>query len=358
MVKTLIIAEAGVNHNGSRSTACRLIEAAAEAGADAVKFQTFRAAELLRRNAPKAEYQKATTVASESQYDMVQRLELDEEAHRDLIEHAAQRGIRFISTPFDCESLDLLVSAFQLPMIKLGSGEVTNAPLLYRAATSGCDVILSTGMSTLEEVEAALGVLAFGFTCPDSAPHSRAFVEAFRTSEGQAALRDHIMLLHCTSEYPAPPDEVNLRCLETLRRAFDLPVGLSDHTAGIAVPIAAVALGARAIEKHFTLDRSQPGPDHAASLEPEAFAAMVAGIREVEVAIGRAEKQPSLSELKNLPIVRRSLVAAKRILKGTPLTENDIGIKRPADGVSPMRYWDYLGHPANRDYSPDEPLDL
>lgn len=355
--RVVVIAEAGVNHDGCIDTATELVDAAVESGADAVKFQTFRASQLVCRDAPKAEYQNETTSDCESQLEMLERLELSEQGHLKLIAHAQKRGIRFLSTAFDATSLDLLTATFALPVLKLGSGEVTNAPLLLRAAASGCDVILSTGMSTLGEVETALGVLAFGYTRRDEQPCAEAFVDAFRLPEGQAALRRAVTLLHCTSEYPAPVDEVNLRCLKTMARAFGLRVGLSDHTQGIAVPIAAAAIGARAIEKHFTLSRKRSGPDHAASLEPDELSQMVRGIRQVEVALGTPEKRPAPSELANRQVVRRSLVAARSIRRGTRITEQDIGVKRPAGHVPPIRYWEYVGRVAERDYAPDEPLD-
>ena len=355
--KTFIIAEAGVNHNGSIKMACALIDVAAAAGADAVKFQTFKATEVISRHAPKADYQKLTTSDSESQLEMVQKLELSEADHRVLINHAKTKKIEFLSTPFDLPSLRLLTGRFELSTIKIPSGEITNAPFLLEVARTGRKVILSTGMSTLGEVETALGVLAFGYKIDrDAKPGPNAFLIVFASDAGQAALRECVSLLHCTTEYPAPYAEVNLKAMDTLANAFGLPVGLSDHTMGIHIPIAAVALGAKIIEKHFTLDKSLPGPDHAASLEPTELEQMVKAIREVEMALGNGVKRPTACEMKNRDIVRKSLVAAKPVLAGHVLGTEDIAIKRPGTGLSPMSYWDHLGSQAGRDYSVDEML--
>lgn len=358
MPHTFVIAEAGVNHNGSIDMARGLIDVAAEAGADVVKFQTFRASEIVSRHAPKAEYQIRTTGADESQLDMVRKLQLSEADHETLIAHARNRDIGFLSTPFDVSSLRMLTQRFGLKTIKISSGEITNAPFLLEVARTGRRVILSTGMSTLAEVKMALSVLAFGYTVPlDAKPGLDAFASAFTTDIGQAALRKHVSLLHCTTEYPAPYAEANLKAMDTLSRAFRLPVGLSDHTSGIHVPIAAVALGARIIEKHFTLDRNLPGPDHAASLEPTELKAMVQAIRDVEAALGDGIKQPTASERKNRDVARRSLVAARPLRAGQLLGPEDLTAKRPGTGLSPMEYWDRLGQPATRDYAADEPIE-
>ena len=355
--RTFIIAEAGVNHNGSIEMACALVDVAAASGADAVKFQTFKATEVICQHAPKADYQKLTTSAGESQLAMVQRLELSESDHRILINHAKTKKIEFLSAPFDLPSLRLLIDHFRLSTIKVPSGEITNGPFLLEVARTGRKIILSTGMSTLGEVETALGVLAFGYTRDREAkPGSKAFLIAFASDVGQAALREYVSLLHCTTEYPAPYTEVNLRAMDTLANAFGLPVGLSDHTIGIHIPIAAVARGAKIIEKHFTLDKSLPGPDHTASLKPTELEQMVKAIREVEMALGDGVKRPTASELKNRDIARKSLVAAKHILHGQVLETQDVAIKRPGTGLSPMCYWDYLGAEADRDYWVDEML--
>lgn len=349
-----IIAEAGVNHNGSLERAIQLVDAAAEAGADAVKFQTFKADKLVGRAAPKAEYQIENTGASESQHEMIRKLELDEAAHLRLKQHCHGKGIEFLSTPFDMESLTMLVSRFDISLVKLASGEITNAPFLLAAARTGKPVILSTGMSDLGDVENALGVLAFGYTRHETAPSLAAFKAAYCSEAGQSALRDRVTLLHCTTEYPAPFAEVNLRAMETLRQAFGLPVGYSDHTPGIAISIAAAALGATVMEKHFTLDRNLPGPDHKASLEPGELAEMVRAIRQVEQSLGSPRKAPAPAELKNRPIARKSLVAARDISPGETLTAENLAIKRPGSGISPIHYWDWLGKVATRAYVADE----
>jgi N-acetylneuraminate synthase len=352
--RTYIIAEAGVNHNGSLDLAKRLIEVAAEAGADAVKFQTFKADKLVSRAAPKAEYQIKHTDASESQYEMIQKLELDEAAHTVLVLHCKSKGIEFLSTPFDLESLEMLIRKSDLSRIKISSGDITNAPLLLEAARTGKPVILSTGMSTLGEIEMALGVLAFGYTVRDEPPSLEAFDKAYSSAIGRKAVQEKVTLLHCTTEYPAPFTEINLRAMATLRQAFDLPVGYSDHTQGIAIPVAAVALGAVIIEKHFTLDKNLSGPDHKASLEPDELKQMVRSIREVELALGSSLKQPAASELKNRLIARKSLVAIRDICKGEAFTQDNLATKRPGGGISPIRYWEWLGRNADRDYQQDD----
>lgn len=351
-----IIAEAGVNHNGSRELALRLVDAAADAGADVVKFQAFRAEALAATFAPKAEYQEKTTGAAQSQLEMLRRLELGEADFREIRQHCRKRGIRFLATPFDEQSLDELVNKHEVEAIKLGSGDVTNAPLLLRAAQSRRPVILSTGMSTLAEVEEALGVLACGYAPAQEPPSLDAFRQALRSAAGQEALRRNVALLHCTTEYPAAYEDVNLRAMDTLRATFGLPVGLSDHTPGIHVAVAAVARGAVAIEKHLTLDRNLPGPDHRASLEPGEFRQLVTAIRQVEAALGSDAKAPAPGELANVPVARRSLVAARDIRKGEVFTVENMAVKRPGTGTSPMHYWEWLGKVAERDYKKDQPL--
>lgn len=356
--RVYIIAEAGVNHNGSLDMAKELVEVAAKAGADAVKFQTFRADRLVSGSAPKADYQKKSSGAGESQHDMLKRLELGEDAHRELIRHCELHGIQFLSTPFDAESVDLLGITFDLPTIKIPSGEITNAPLILQIACLGKPVILSTGMSTLADVEAALGVLAFGFTCPKASPGVTGFQEAFASCEGQRALSEKVTLLHCTTEYPAPFTEVNLRAMDTLAAAFGLRVGFSDHTEGTAIPVAAVARGAVVIEKHFTLDRTLPGPDHRASLEPGELCEMVKAIREVEMALGSGRKVPAPSEMKNAAVARKSIVAACEIRVGEAYSSANLCVKRPGGGVSPLRFWEVVGRRADRNYVKDEVIEL
>jgi N-acetylneuraminate synthase len=353
-----IIAEAGVNHNGSIELAKQLIEAAAVSGADAVKFQTFKTEKLVSRSAPKALYQLAVTDREESQFEMLKRLELDRGTHEQLIEHCRKAGIQFLSTPFDLESVDLLANTLNLPRIKLPSGEITNGPLLLKAARTGKPVILSTGMSTLADVGAALGVLAFGYTSsPDELPFEGAFEKAFASEAGQASLRSMVTLLHCTTAYPTPYNDVHLLAMDTLKHAFGIPCGYSDHTLGIAVPIAAAARGAVMIEKHFTMDRNLPGPDHQASLEPKELKEMVNSIRQVEQAFGSAYKKPTEEELANRKVARKSLVAARAIKAGERYTEYNVEVKRPGMGISPIRYWDLLGKAASRDYMEDEAIE-
>lgn len=349
-----IIAEAGVNHNGSIEMARQLIDVAAAAGANAVKFQTFNSEEIVSLHAPKAEYQKRTTADTGSQLEMLKGLELDEQAHAVLIDHCRSKKINFLSTPFDLKSIDLLANKFDLPCLKIASGEITNGPLLLRAAMTRKDIILSTGMSSVGEIEEALSVLAFGYTGEERNASVISFHKAFQSEEGQRALGEHVKLLHCTSEYPAPVEEVNLAVLETLQLAFGLPVGLSDHTSGIAIPIAAAALGAKVIEKHFTLDKTLPGPDHKASIDPHELKEMVKCIRQVELAIGSSLKTPTRSERKNRDIARKSIVAAREIKKGEKFTSDNIAFKRPGTGVSPMHYWDLLKETSDKDYSKDE----
>ena len=358
-MRTFIIAEAGVNHNGDLNLAKQLVDAAADASADAVKFQTFRAEQLVSRHAPKAEYQTRTTGQVESQLEMIRNLELTEADHEALINHAKARDIVFLSSSFDVSSLHLLTKRFGLQTIKIPSGEITNAPFLVAIARVAQRVILSTGMSTLAEVETALGVLAFGFTAPASATPQRGdFEHAFASEAGQQALRDRVTLLHCTTEYPAPFSEVNLLAMDTMATAFGLPVGYSDHTPGIHVSLAAVARGARVIEKHFTLDRNLPGPDHQASVEPDELWQLVHQIREIEQALGDGIKRPTASEWKNRDVGRKSLLAAQAIKPGEVFTEENLTCKRPGTGVSPFAYWRTLGQTAKRSYNADEALDV
>jgi N-acetylneuraminate synthase len=352
---TFVIAEAGVNHNGSMNMARRLIDSAAAAGADAVKFQTFRADRLVTRKAPKAGYQLRTTGEGGGQYEMIRALELSEECHDELAAHCASRGVDFLSTPFDSGSLRMLVERMDMRTIKISSGDITNAPLLLDVARHSRDVILSTGMSTLADVEAALGVLAFGFTATvDAAPGRAAFERAYASAAGREALTGRVCLLHCTTEYPAPIGEVNLLAMKTMATAFGLDVGYSDHTEGIHVPVAAVALGASVIEKHFTLDRSLPGPDHRASLEPAQLSVMVSAIRDVERALGDGVKRPSISEWSNREVARKSLVAARTLKVGERL---EVECKRPGTGLSPFEYWTTRERAAARDYGLDEAID-
>ncbi len=356
--RVYIIAEIGVNHNGSMEMARALIDAATDAGADAVKFQSFHTDKLMLRNTPKAAYQQENSSKEEGQYQMVKALELEEAQQQLLREYAIGREIEFLSSPFDIDSLDFLVDRLQLPIIKIASGEITNGPLLLRAAASGRRIILSTGMATLGEIEEALGVIAYGYLegkNPLKSPSRQDFREAYLSERGKLMLQK-VALLHCTTEYPAPFEECNLRVLKTLKQAFGIPIGFSDHTKGIALPLAAVALGATIVEKHITLDRNLPGPDHRASLEPIELSNMVEGIRQVEKALGSPIKGPTASEIKNIRTARKSIVAVVDIRKGELLTEENIAIRRPGDGPSPMLYWELMGKRAEKDYRRDEVL--
>jgi N,N'-diacetyllegionaminate synthase len=326
----LVIAEAGVNHNGDMELAKRLVDVAAVAGANLVKFQTFKATTLVTRAAPKADYQHQTTGQAESQQNMLHRLELSPAMHKELIAYCQTRGIGFFSTAFDIDSLSFLVS-LGAERFKIPSGEITNLPYLSQVGGFGKPVILSTGMATLGEIEAAIAVL-----------------------ESAGTPRAQITVLHCNTEYPTPMQDVNLRAMTTIRDAFGVAVGYSDHTLGTEVPIAAVALGATVIEKHLTLDRTLPGPDHRASLEPEEFAAMVRAIRNIEQALGDGIKRPSPSEIKNRPIARKSLVAAMPIQAGEVFTPENVTAKRPGTGISPMAWDEVMGRVAGRDFAADE----
>jgi N-acetylneuraminate synthase len=348
-----VIAEAGVNHNGKLDLALALVDAAADAGADVVKFQTFRADQLVTPTAGKADYQIRNTGEANSQLEMLKALELDDAAHRQLIAHCGKRGVAFLSTPFDALSLGLLTDGLGLKRLKVGSGDMTNAPILLEMARRNSAVILSTGMATMDEIAESLGVLAFGYTGGEQ-PGRAAFRAAFASAEGKAALQRNVTLLHCTSDYPAIADEINLKAMDTLAQAFDLPVGFSDHSEGIAIAIAAVGRGAVMIEKHLTLDRSMPGPDHVASIEPGDFKAMVSGIRLVERALGDGRKVPMPSELKTMPIARKSLVARGPIKRGERFNADTLTVKRPGTGVSPVLYWEYIGRTASRDYQPED----
>jgi N-acetylneuraminate synthase len=342
-----------VNHDGSLDKALALVDAAADAGADAVKFQTFTASRLATQSAPKAAYQTRHS-ASESQFEMLSRLELSPDDHLALVARCNERKIEFLSSPFDIESLQLLTHELGLKTIKLGSGELTNGPLLLAAANSDRDIILSTGMATLDEVREALAVLSFGYCFPGERPNADRLGIAISDHNGHATLRRKVALLHCTTEYPAPVEDVNLAVLATLSDAFGLRVGYSDHTEGLAISLAAVARGAVILEKHFTLDRGARGPDHAASIEPRELARLVEGVRQIEKAIGDGRKAPAPSEISNIPIARKSIVARRPIAIGDRLSIDNMTTKRPASGLSPMRWWDLEGSYATRAYEADE----
>ncbi len=334
MRKVFILAEAGVNHNGSLELAKKLIDVAVDAGADAVKFQTFKADMLVGKSAQKAEYQKQTTSVDESQYEMIKKLELDENAHHELISYCSEKKIMFLSTPFDHESIDML-NGFEMPIFKIPSGEITNLPYLRHVGSLGKEVILSTGMADLGEIEDALDILMLS-----------------------GLSKEKITVLHATTEYPCPFDEVNLKAMQTIRNAFGVEVGYSDHTQGIEVPIAAVAMGASVIEKHFTLDRAMEGPDHKASLEPNELKDMVRSIRNVEIAFGDGIKRIAPSEAGNKQVARKSIVASRVITAGETFTNANLTTKRPGTGISPMRWNEIVGKKAQRDFLVDELITL
>ena len=349
-----IIAEAGVNHNGDLALAKQLIQAAAAAGADAVKFQSFVVDELVTPEVGMADYQRRNLDSEQSQYEMLSRLALSFEAQRALALYAAEQGIMWLSSPFDLTSLAFLVDEMHLPLLKIPSGELTNGPLLLAAARSSLPLIVSTGMATLEDIQHALAILAFGALDKTRAPTPEALGDLLNNPAALAALRQSVTLLHCTSEYPAPADSINLRAMQTLREHFKLPVGFSDHSQGIHIPVAAAALGACVIEKHFTLDRQLPGPDHLASLEPDELGQMVRQIREIELAVGDGRKQPTAAELNTAACARRRLVALRPIAEGECFNESNLGVRRHHAGRSGLDYWQLLGRPAGRDYQAGE----
>lgn len=329
--RTFIIAEVGVNHNGSLELAKKMIDAAVEAGADAVKFQTFKAEKLVSKYAPKAEYQKKKTTADEFQFEMIKKLELDAAAHQTLIDYCKKKKILFLSSPFDLDSIDLL-NEFGLEIFKIPSGEITNLPYLRKIGRLKKEIILSTGMADIGEIKDVLDVLTGAGT----------------------KLKD-ITVLHCNTEYPTPFEDVNLNAMLTIKTAFpSVNIGYSDHTLGIEISIAAVAMGATIIEKHFTLDKNMEGPDHKASVEPNELRAMVCAIRNIEKALGNGIKKPSLSELKNKTIARKSIVAACNIRKGEPFTQKNLTVKRPGTGINPMRWDEVIGEKASKTYKEDD----
>jgi N-acetylneuraminate synthase len=350
----LIIAEAGVNHNGDLEAAEKLVEVAVRAGADAVKFQTFVPEEVASSRAQKAAYQKVTTDPDETQLDMIRKFALGKADFVQLAKSCAYQKIEFLSTPFDIPSISFLANELGLHVLKLPSGEITNGPFLLAAAQTNRDLIISTGMSTLDEIKAALSVVCFGFLNLDTEPSRDAFDLAFESEQAQALLREKVTLLHCTSQYPTPLENVNLQAMDTLRQTFGLRVGYSDHTLGITTSIAAAARGAQVIEKHFTLDKAMPGPDHQASLDPDELSEMVAKIRETEILLGSHEKAPSTAELDTRAVARKSLVATQSIAVGEIFSPDNLGFKRPGVGVSPMQFWKLLGKPASASYEADE----
>jgi N-acetylneuraminate synthase len=344
-----IIAEAGVNHNGQKDIAFALVDAAAEAGADAVKFQTFDAQKLASKNAPKAAYQKQSTDAAESQLAMLKKLELPREWHIELQAYSQKKGIEFLSTAFDTDSLSFLVE-LGMPLFKIPSGELTNCPLLWQFARTKKPLILSTGMATLSEVEQGLAIVAHALFAEAEPTDIDEVWRVWSRFENRNKLRNHVTLLHCTSQYPTPFDEVNLRGMDTLASAFGLNVGYSDHTEGILISVAAVARGAKVIEKHFTLDRTLPGPDHKASLEPLELKQMVSDIRALQVALGDGSKAPQTSEWDTRQAARQQVVAARDIEAGIVLSRQDLTTARSGRGMSPSNLWGLVGQISDRAY--------
>ena len=332
--RVYIIAEACSNHNGNLDIAKRMVDVAVEAGADAVKFQAFKSEKLVSKYAPKAEYQKESTGSKESQFEMLKKLELNEDAHKELMKYCKKKKITYLCTPFDLESIDLL-NRLDLKVFKIPSGEITNLPYLRKIGDLRKNIIMSTGMANLKEIGDALNILI-----------------KYGTS------KKNITILHCNTEYPTSFEDVNLLAMLTIKKAFKVDVGYSDHTLGIEIPIAAAALGAKVIEKHFTLDKNMAGPDHRASLEPDGLRAMVKGIRDIEKALGSGIKRPSLSELKNTPIARKSIVASRGIKKGEMFSEENITAKRPGFGISPMKWDKVISKKAKRDFKEDELIEL
>ena len=352
----LIIAEAGVNHNGNSDLAFNMVDAAAEAGVNAIKFQTFDTDKLVTRTAPKADYQKNSRDLSESQYSMLSKLELDHSIFRDLKRYSETKGLMFMSTAFDLDSLRFLQEDLQLNLYKIPSGEITNGPLLLRYAEVNRKLILSTGMSTIDEIEKALGVLAFGLLRMSN-PTTDMFTKAYRSNEGKEILKEKVALLHCTTEYPTADVDVNLKAIGTLRDIFGLKVGYSDHTLGLLAPCVAAALGAEIYEKHFTLDKTAMGPDHSASLDSHELKEMVKLIRSVEAMLGSGVKIPTAGEFQNKLAARKSITASDTIEKGSIFTVENIATKRPEGGRSPMEYWDLLGQVSNRSYCADDQIE-
>ncbi|MFD1037064.1 N-acetylneuraminate synthase [Virgibacillus byunsanensis] len=355
-MKSFIIAEVGVNHNGSLDLAFQLVDEAIKSGADAIKFQTYITENLVIKSAKQAEYQEKNLGESSSQYDMLKKLELSFENFKLLSHYCNKNSIKFLSTPFDLESVDFLIHEIGLQMIKIPSGEITNAPYLYKIASRDVPVILSTGMATIEEIHNSLAFLVYGYSGQANVSFEK--VKAYyKTEEAKQLLKDKVTILHCTTEYPTPFEDVNLNAMDNIKREFQLPVGLSDHSEGILVPVAAVAKGARVIEKHFTLDKTMTGPDHKASLEPLELKEMIQSIRLIEKSLGKNEKEPTQTELKNRNVARKSLIAAKAIPKGSSFTSENLCVKRPGTGISPHYFWDYLGQVANKSYREDEVIE-
>lgn len=354
---TYIIAEAGVNHNGSLKMAKELVDVAQQAGADAVKFQTFKAENLVTRTAKQAEYQVHNLGESTPQFEMLKKLELSFEDFTELKNYCDSSNIEFLSTPFDFESVDFLVDTLKMKTIKIPSGELTNAPFLYYIATKRRPMIVSTGMATMDDIHEALSFIAYGLAFPKQSVDIDQVQVFYRTEVAKKLLKQSVTVLHCTTEYPAPLETINLKAMNEMKKELQLSIGYSDHSEGTVVPIAAAALGASLIEKHFTLDCNLPGPDHRASLEPQELKEMVDGIRAVELSLGNEIKAPTEIELNNRNAARKSLVAKVTISAGETISESHIAIKRPGNGMPPTAYWSLIGKVAKRTYETDELID-
>ncbi|WP_289140214.1 N-acetylneuraminate synthase [uncultured Brevibacillus sp.] len=355
--QTYIIAEAGVNHNGSLDLAFALIDVAVQAGADAVKFQTFKTENLVTKKAKQAAYQVNNIGAETSQFDMLKKLELSYEKFVQLKAYCDEKKIEFLSTPFDRESVDFLVDELGIRTVKIPSGELTNAPFIHYIATKRKPIILSTGMATMEDIQEALSFIAFGLAYPTEKVEIEAVHNFYHTSEAKEWLREYVTVLQCTTEYPTPYTDINLQAMDKLQRELQINVGLSDHSEGIYIPIAAVARGAQVIEKHFTISRLLPGPDHRASLEGNELIEMVKAIRIIEQSLGTGEKEPTSNEQRNRIAARKSLVAVKAIAVGEIITEEHVTVKRPGNGMAPSQYWSIIGKKASKSYEEDELID-
>lgn len=349
-----IIAEAGVNHNGSLDLAFRLVDAAVESRADAVKFQTYKTENLVTKKAKQARYQTKNIGEEMSQFDMLKKLELSYKEFIQLKAYCDVKEIEFLSTPFDRESVDFLIDELKIATVKISSGELTNSPFIHYIATKRKPIILSSGMATLEDIHEALSFIAYGLKFPNEKVLVDKVQSFYETLEAKKWLKKYVTILHCTTEYPTPFKDINLKAMNSLMRELGLNVGLSDHSEGICVPIAAVARGAQIVEKHFTISRFLPGPDHRASLEPHELAEMVSAIRKIEQSLGNEEKRPTLNEVNNQTAARKSLVAAKPIQLGEIFNEENLTVKRPGNGMVPSKYWSLIGTIATKSYEEDE----
>ena len=356
MSKTFIIAEAGVNHNGEIEKALELVNVASEAGVDAVKFQTFNSKSLATSSAPMAKYQRENTTLNQTQQEMLESFELSKENYLKILDACKRKSIQFLSTAFDSGSLKFLVNDLKVGRLKIPSGEITNGPFLIEHARTGLDMIISTGMSNNKEIEEALGVVAFGYL-NEREPGRESFQKAFNSEAGQRKLKEKVVLLHCTSQYPAANSDINLKAISTLKSKFQLRVGYSDHSEGILVSSSAVSLGAELIEKHFTLDKSLPGPDHRASLSPSELIDLVQAIRSTEESLGDGVKVSRESEKENIIVSRKSIVAKQKIKKGESFTEDNLAFKRPGSGLSPMELWDLMNKKSKKNYLVDDLID-